>query len=84
MVNYAQNDWSELLPFVDIAQAYLPHESTGLWPFMIDTGREPRNNWNNRTPKFDSSSSRMAYQELRQGSPLTSNIFRQYSTPKAW
>ena len=61
MVNYAQDDWSELLPFADMAQACLPHESTGLSPFMIETGHEPRMSfdWKNRTKKFESSSSRM-------------------------
>lgn len=68
MVNYAQDDWSELLPFVDMAQACLPHESTGLSPFMIETGCEPRMSydWNKRTTEFDSSSSRMTRQAAQE------------------
>jgi transposase InsO family protein len=41
-VNHFQDNWSELLPMIDYAQATLPHESTGLAPFQIEFGYEPR------------------------------------------
>lgn len=41
-VNYNQDNWPELLPMVDFAAACLPHESTGMSPFMIERGYEPR------------------------------------------
>jgi transposase InsO family protein len=41
-INYHQDDWSDLLPIMDFAQAALPHESTGLTPFFIEFGYEPR------------------------------------------
>jgi hypothetical protein len=40
-VNHFQDNWSELLPMIDYAQATLPHESTGLAPFQIEFGYEP-------------------------------------------
>ncbi|KKA22102.1 Retrovirus polyprotein, partial [Rasamsonia emersonii CBS 393.64] len=41
-VSYYQDNWSELLPMMDFAAAVLPHESTGLSPFAVDRGYEPR------------------------------------------
>lgn len=41
-VNYYQDNWSDLLPMVDFAQAALPHESIGQSPFMTELGYEPR------------------------------------------
>jgi RNase H-like domain found in reverse transcriptase/Reverse transcriptase (RNA-dependent DNA polymerase)/Integrase zinc binding domain/Integrase core domain/Chromo (CHRromatin Organisation MOdifier) domain len=41
-VNYHQDDWSEYLPMIDFAAALLPSESTGLSPFMVEYGFEPR------------------------------------------
>ncbi|HEV7235588.1 MAG TPA: DDE-type integrase/transposase/recombinase, partial [Ktedonobacteraceae bacterium] len=41
-ISYYQDNWSELLPLMDHAAAILPHESTGLSPFMVDRGFEPR------------------------------------------
>ena len=40
-INYYQDNWSELLPMMDYAQATLPHESTGLSLFQIEFGYEP-------------------------------------------
>jgi hypothetical protein len=41
-VNYYQDNWSQLLPLMDHAAAILPHESTGVSPFLVDRGYEPR------------------------------------------
>jgi len=44
-VNYYQDNWSQLLPLIDRAQATLPHSSTGLSPYQILYGAEPRQSW---------------------------------------
>ncbi|KAI9035169.1 integrase zinc binding domain-containing protein, partial [Aspergillus affinis] len=41
-VNYYQDNWSELLPAIDFAYAVLEHETTGLSPFQVERGYEPR------------------------------------------
>ena len=41
-INHHQDDWGELLPMIDFAAAALPSETTGLTPFFIDCGYEPR------------------------------------------
>lgn len=41
-VNYYQDDWDELLPIVDFAQASLPHEAIGQSSFQTELGFEPR------------------------------------------
>lgn len=41
-VAYFQDDWDELLPMADFAQASLPHESTGQSPIFTEMGYEPR------------------------------------------
>lgn len=38
--SYQQNDWSTLLPFVEIAYNNTVHSSTGLTPFFVATGQE--------------------------------------------
>jgi len=50
-INYHQDNWSDLLPVMDYAQATLPHDSTGLAPFYIEFGYEPRTSfdWNQST-----------------------------------
>ena len=35
-VNHYQDDWSDWLLIMDFAAAVLPHESTGVPPFLID------------------------------------------------
>ena len=44
-VNYHQDNWSDLLPCMDWAQATLPHESTGLSPFEIEFGHQAAHHW---------------------------------------
>jgi len=41
-VNYYQDDWDELLPVVDFAQASLPHEAIGQSSFQTEMAFEPR------------------------------------------
>lgn len=50
---YYQDNWSPLLPLMDIAQLTLPHESLGnISPFQVLNGTEPRTSfdWHNPTP----------------------------------
>ena len=50
-VNYFQDNWSELLPMMDYAQATLPHDSTGFAPIQVEMGYLPRTSfdWNRPT-----------------------------------
>ena len=41
-VNYFQDNWAELLPMMDYAQATLPHDSTGFAPIQLEMGYLPR------------------------------------------
>lgn len=41
-VNYYQDNWSELIPIMDYAQATLPQDSTTLPPIQIEMGYVPR------------------------------------------
>jgi hypothetical protein len=52
-VNHFQDNWSDLLPCVDFAQAILPHSSTGYPPYELELGRKPRLHfdWEERTRK---------------------------------
>lgn len=50
-INYYQDNWSELIPLMDRAQATLPHSSIGMTPYQLKFGREPRNSWDWQTPK---------------------------------
>ena len=50
---YYQDNWSSLLPIMDVAQLTLPHESLGnISPFQLLNGYEPRTSWDivNPTP----------------------------------
>ena len=44
-VNYHQDNWSDLLPCMDWAQATLPHETTGLSPYEIEFGHRAPQHW---------------------------------------
>jgi hypothetical protein len=41
-VNYYQDNWPQMLPMIDFAQATLPSEATGFSPFEIERGCNPR------------------------------------------
>ena len=45
-VNHFQDNWSDLLPAIDYAQAILPHSSTGLSPYELELGQAPRLHFN--------------------------------------
>ncbi|EED13508.1 gag/polymerase/env polyprotein, putative [Talaromyces stipitatus ATCC 10500] len=49
-VNHFQDDWSEWLPIINFAAASLPQDSTGLSPFMIEKGFQPRMSFDWRKP----------------------------------
>ena len=53
-VNYYQDNWSDLLPLIDIAQLILPHTSIGMSPFQLYNGFEPRMSWDYEPPKSPS------------------------------
>jgi len=44
-INYHQDNWSDLLPCMDWAQAILPHDTTGLSPYEIEFGHQPTHHW---------------------------------------
>ena len=44
-ISYHQDNWSDLLPCMDWAQAILPHETTGLSPYEIEFGHQPTYHW---------------------------------------
>ena len=44
-ISYHQDNWSDLLPCMDWAQAILPYETTGLSPYEIEFGYQPTHHW---------------------------------------
>jgi hypothetical protein len=40
--SYYQDDWDDFLPVLNFASASLPSETTGMSPFMVERGYEPR------------------------------------------
>ncbi|CAL3963542.1 unnamed protein product [Diplocarpon coronariae] len=50
--SYYQDNWSRLLPLMDIAQLTLPHESLGqISPFQVLNGYEARSSWSLINPE---------------------------------
>jgi hypothetical protein len=66
-VNHYQDNWSELLPCMDFAQATLPHESTGLSPFEIENRYKAHTHfdWEARTKEFKSPQERLNRKEAQ-------------------
>jgi hypothetical protein len=52
-VNYYQDNWSELMPIMDYAQATLPQDSTTLPPIQIELGYVPRTSFDWSRPVTD-------------------------------
>jgi transposase InsO family protein len=52
-VNYYQDNWSELIPIMDYAQATLPQDSTTLPPIQIELGYVPRTSFDWSQPATD-------------------------------
>lgn len=42
LINHFQDNWSDLVHLIDHAASILPHESTGVSPFLVSCGYEPR------------------------------------------
>jgi transposase InsO family protein len=65
-INYYQDNWSELLPMMDFAAGILRHDTTGVSPFLVDNGYEPRTSfdWHNATPPKDLNMDRQKAQDL--------------------
>ena len=56
-ISYYQDDWDDLLPVLNFASACLPSESTGISPFLVERGFEPRMSMDWRTPAEPSAKS---------------------------
>jgi len=52
-INYYQDNWSELIPIMDYAQATLPQDSTTLPPIQIELGYVPRTSFDWSRPVTD-------------------------------
>ncbi|KAL3708702.1 hypothetical protein TMatcc_006686 [Talaromyces marneffei ATCC 18224] len=50
-VNHHQDDWSEWISIIDFAAAALPQDSTGLSPFMVEKGFQPRMSFDWKEPE---------------------------------
>jgi transposase InsO family protein len=67
-VNYFQDNWAELLPMMDYANATLPHDSTGFAPIQLEMGYLPRTSfdWNRPEGETQPVRERLARQEAQQ------------------
>jgi transposase InsO family protein len=65
-VDYYQQDWDEWLPMLNFAAAALPHDSTGVSPFLMERGFEPRTSfdWKDASPPVNLKIDRQAAQAL--------------------
>ena len=66
-VNYFQDNWAELLPVMDYAQATLPHDSTGYAPIQLEMGYMPRTSfdWEPVTDGLQSARNTLSRDEAR-------------------
>jgi predicted aspartyl protease len=90
-VNYHQDNWSDLLPSMDWAQAILPHQSTGLSPYEVEFGHQPRYHWDwqqrskiTGLPAYEKRSRQQAqafakqrYEAVKKATELSTSIARQ-------
>jgi hypothetical protein len=67
-INHFQDNWSDLLPAMDFAQATLKHESTGFSPYELELGFPPRLhfNWEERTREAPSPTEQMTREQAQQ------------------
>ena len=67
-INHFQDNWSDLLPAMDFAQAILPHDSTGLAPYELEFGYKPRLHfdWEHRTKKSPTPREQLTREEAQQ------------------
>jgi transposase InsO family protein len=65
-ISYYQDDWDEYLPMLNLASACLQHESTGLSPFMVERGYEPRMSMDWKVPKPSREKRSLNRQEAQQ------------------
>ena len=67
-VSYFQDNWSELLPIMDYAQATLPHDSTGFAPIQVEMGYLPRTSfdWNQPTDGPLTAQEKLSREEAQQ------------------
>ena len=66
-VNYFQDNWSELLPIIDYAQATLPHDSTGLAPIQVELGYLPCTSFDWTQPEpYHSAREKLSTEEARE------------------
>jgi hypothetical protein len=80
-VNHHQDNWPELVHLVDYAAAVLPHESTGMSPFMVERGYEPRMSFDWDTPSVDyTPRERLSRQEARQLAHRMESVWAQART----
>jgi hypothetical protein len=86
-VNHFQDNWSELLPAMDYAQAILPYASTGLAPFEVETGTLPRMpcDWQERTRELSSAKDKLDRTEAEEMLSRINSViqFAQESMKKA-
>ena len=68
-VNHYQDNWDELLPIIDFAQASLPHESTGQSPIQTEMAYEPRTSYN--------------WRQIRDSIPATERLNRKEAVKRA-
>jgi hypothetical protein len=66
-VNYFQDNWSNLLPYIDFAMAIQPHDATGLSPAKVNLGYLFRMlfDWKARFRKPLNYRNRMSQQQLQ-------------------
>jgi hypothetical protein len=62
-VNHYQDNWSQMLPLMDLAQYTLYHESIGMSPYFLQNGYEPRTSFDWNTPKVTAVKEKLNRQE---------------------